>query len=111
MPGPVLDPTSVMTCPHGGKVSNVATQPRVFVMGKPVLVLADVGTVAACAFTLPGGKPSPCVTVQWTAPATRVRANGQPVLIQSSVGLCKSPEQAPQGPAVITATQPRVIAQ
>ena len=110
MPGPVLDVTSVMTCPHGGKVTNVPSQPRVLVNGQPALVLPDVGTVAGCAFTLPGGKPSPCVTVQWTAPATRVLASGQPVLVQSSVGLCKSPEQAPQGPAIISTVQPRVTA-
>jgi hypothetical protein len=49
------------------------------------------------------------VRVQWLVPATRVTSMGQPVLLQTSVGLCLSPEQAPQGPPSIVSTQPRVV--
>jgi hypothetical protein len=42
-------------------------------------------------------------------PATRVFVNGQPVILQTSTGLCQSAEQIPQGPPTIVATQPRVI--
>ena len=110
MPGPILDVSSALTCPHGAKVTHVASQPRVRVNGQFALVVADQATIAGCAFQLPPPKPSPCVTIQWTAPAGRVFASGQPVLVQSSVGLCKSPEQAPQGPAIVAAVQPRVTA-
>ena len=76
--------------------------------GAPVLTLADVGTIAGCPFTIPTAKPSPCVTTQWLQGATRVRIDKQPVLLQTSTGVCKSPEQAPQGPPIVTGTQPRV---
>jgi hypothetical protein len=75
----------------------------------PVATLADVCVVAGCAFTVPPGKPQPCVKVQWLVPAARILINGQPALLQTSTGLCQSPEQIPQGPPVIVSTQPRVI--
>jgi hypothetical protein len=55
-----------------------------------------------------GTKPQPCVKVQWATPATRVKVLGQPVLLQSSSGVCQSAEQIPQGAPVIAATQTRV---
>lgn len=110
MPGNTLDLATVMTCPHGATVSHVPSQSRVLVNQQPVLVQSDQATIAGCPFTLPGGKPSPCTTIQWTAPAARVKIQGQPVLVQTSIGLCKSPEQAPQGPTLVTTVQPRVKA-
>ncbi len=109
MPGPVLDVSTTAMCMHGAKLTHAPSQTRVLVNGSPALVVADVPTIAGCPFQL-GNKPSPCVTAQWMAPATRVFANMQPVLVQSSQGTCKSPEQAPQGLAVIAAVQPRVKA-
>ena len=35
--------------------------------------------------------------------------NGQPPILQSSTGLCQSPEQIPQGPPIIVAPQMRVV--
>jgi hypothetical protein len=75
----------------------------------PVILATDQCMVGGCAFTLPGPKPSPCLRVQWTAPAVRVLIEGRPPLLQTSVGLCLSPEQAPQGPATLVALQTRVI--
>ena len=109
MPQPLLEATTVMQCPHGGPVTHAPSQVRVTINGAPALTVSDVGMVAGCAFTIPTSKPSPCTTVQWTAPATRVTLSGQPALLATSVGLCKSPEQAPQGPAIIAAPQPRVL--
>jgi hypothetical protein len=71
--------------------------------------IADQFLVAGCAFTLPGGKPQPCVRVQWTTPAARVLVIGSPVVLQTSVGLCVSAESIPAGPPVLTTVQPRVI--
>ena len=105
---PVLTTASVLTCPHAGQVTHTPTQVRVTMMGAPALTQPDVSVIAACPFTLPPSKPSPCLTIQWTVAATRVFAGGAPVLLQSSVGLCKSPEQAPQGPPIISVVQPRV---
>ena len=94
-------------CPHGGQVSTISSNVRVLVSGMPVATIADQSLVAGCAFTIP--PPQPCLRVQWMMPATRVLINGQPALLQSSIGLCLGPTQAPQGPAVIASTQPRVI--
>lgn len=107
---PVLTHATVMTCSHGGTAQHVPTQTRVLIVGSPVLVQSDSNAVAGCAFTIPGPKPSPCTKIQWTVAATRVKAGGTPVLLQSSVGLGLSPEQAPQGPPIISAVQPKVQA-
>lgn len=98
-------------CPHGGQVSTVPGNLRVTLGGQPVATMADTFLIAGCAFTVPGPKPQPCVKVQWQMPAARVRAGGQPVILQSSSGLCLSAEQAPQGPPSVTGTQVRVRGQ
>ena len=108
MPGPLYHVGAVAICPHGGQITTISTNVRVLVSGMPVATLTDTSLVAGCAFTIP--PPQPCIRVQWLVPAARVLVNGQPALIQSSLGLCLGPTQAPQGPATILSTQPRVIA-
>ena len=108
MPGPLYHVGAVGICPHGGPINTISANVRVLVSGMPVATLADQSLVAGCAFNV-AGAPQPCVRVQWVVPALRVLVNGQPALLQTSVGLCLGPTQAPQGPAVITANQPRVI--
>lgn len=103
----VLTTASVVQCAHGLPAQHPPSQVRVKVMGTPVLTTADIGTVSGCPFTIPPTKPSPCVTVQWLVGATRVRCMGVPVLLQTSQGVCKSPEQAPQGPPNAQAAQLR----
>lgn len=114
MPGFLLHENAVVNCTHGAKATIVTTNKRVKVMGQAVAVVVDVTTVAGCPFQIPvgaGTKPSPCLKIQWSAPAARVKVMGQPVLVQSSVGLCQSPEQAPQGNAIVAGQQQRVKAQ
>jgi hypothetical protein len=113
MPGPVLHVGAVITCMHGAPVQLVPGSPRVLLGGQPAATMTDSSPVAGCPFQIPvgaGTKPSPCVQVRWTVPATRVVVNGSPVLLQTSVGLGLSPEQAPQGPATASTVQPRVVA-
>jgi hypothetical protein len=78
-----------------------------------VATTANQYLVAGCPFTLPGPKPSPCVRVQWTAPAARVFVLGAPALTVPAPGpapgLCFSPDQIPQGPPVVSAVQTRVF--
>ena len=38
----------------------------------------------------------------------RLLVNGQPVIWNSSTGICQSAEQIPQGPPIVAATQIRV---
>lgn len=109
MPGLLYHLGATAICPHGGQVQVISTNARVMVGGQPVATMGDQYLVAGCAFTVPGPKPQPCIKVQWLVPATRVLVNGQPVILQTSTGLCQSAEQIPQGPPTVVATQPRVI--
>jgi uncharacterized Zn-binding protein involved in type VI secretion len=110
MPGLVYTVGAAAICPHGGQITVIPSSPRVLIGGMPVATMGDQYLIAGCAFTLPGPKPSPCLKVQWLVPAARVLVNGQPVIVQTSSGLCLSPEQAPQGPPSIVGPQPRVTA-
>lgn len=95
-------------CPHGGQVTASPGNPRVKLTGQPATTVSDMFTVAGCTFTVPGPKPQPCISVKWLVPATRVKAGGAFVILQTSTGLCQSAEQAPQGPPNVTVTQMRV---
>jgi uncharacterized Zn-binding protein involved in type VI secretion len=110
MPGPIVHVGASIICPHGGPANVVTTNSRVLVSGQPVATLADQYLITGCAFTVPSGKPQPCVRVQWLTPAARVFVNGQPVILQTSTGLCLSAEQIPQGAPIVVTTQPRVTA-
>jgi len=108
MPGFLFHVGATAICPHAGQVSVIPSNMRVLVSGQPVATMGDTYLIAGCPFTVPPAKPQPCVKVQWLVPALRVRVNGQPVILQDSVGLCQSPEQIPQGPPSVIATQIRV---
>lgn len=107
MSGSLFHVGASATCPHGGQVATISSNTRVLVSGQPVATLSDIALVAGCTFA--PVKPQPCVKVQWLVPATRVFINGQPAILQTSLGICQSAEQAPQGPPIVIATQPRVI--
>jgi hypothetical protein len=100
----ILDAGCSIQCPHGGKATVVPGQTHVKVGGNYALLASDTMIISGCPFTVPPGVPMPCVTIQWTAPATRVTA-GSPVLLQSSVGLCMNAAGAPQGTAVVSGPQ------
>ena len=111
MPGFLIQVDAKIKCPHAGQASITPTNQRVKAGGAPVAVVADPTAVTACPFQVPigtGTKPQPCVKVLWQAPATRVKVMGQFVLLQSSIGVCQSAEQIPQGNAIIATTQLRV---
>jgi hypothetical protein len=104
MPGPLLNAASVVLCTHGGPAQAAAVNPRVQVSGAPVATMAAPHTVTGCAYNV-SGAPSPCVTAAWVTCAARVLAGGVPVLLMDSQAIC-----APNGtPAVVSATQPRVL--
>lgn len=108
MPTPLAHVGAVAQCPHGGPVTFAPSAPRVRVCGMPVATALDPTAVAGCAFNV-SGAPHPCVRVVWTVPAARVKSNLVPILLQTSVGLAVAADQAPQGPPLISATQPRVL--
>jgi hypothetical protein len=100
----ILDAGCSIQCPHGGKATIVPGQTHVKVGGNYALLASDTMVIAGCPFTVPPGTPMPCVSIQWTAPATRVIA-GSPVLLETSVGLCLNAMSAPQGTALVSGPQ------
>jgi hypothetical protein len=109
MPGLVFHVGASATCPHGGQVSTISANQRVTMNGQAAALASDTFTVAGCGFSTQKG-PQPCVAVRWTSPATRVTVNGQPLILQSSAGICQSADQIPAGPPTVTAIQARVSA-
>jgi len=110
MAGNAITTASTLMCPHGGQVNIISTNARTQA-GAFIARATDTFVIAGCPFTLPGPKPSPCVTVRWIVPDMRVTVSGGPTLSQGSTGLCLSPEQLPQGPVNVVATQARVSTQ
>lgn len=96
-------------CPHGGLVTAISSDTRVFVTGMPVATMADQFLVAGCVFNI-AGAPTPCLRVQWLTSATRVLVNGVPPITALSTGLSMLVTGAPAGPPIIVQTQPRVTA-
>jgi hypothetical protein len=108
MSGYLFEVGASAMCPHGGQVKVTSTNTRVKVGGKPVALVADTFLVSGCAFTIPPGKPQPCMKVQWLTPATRVKVGGQAPILKTSNGLCQSADQIPQGPPNVSSTQTKV---
>jgi hypothetical protein len=108
MAGPLFHVGAVAMCPHGGQVTTISADARVLVSGMPVALVSDQFIVAGCTFA--PGQPQPCVTVQWTTPTAETLVAGQPAITALSVGLCIAANGAPNGPAVVASTQPRVVA-
>jgi uncharacterized Zn-binding protein involved in type VI secretion len=102
MPGTLLHVGATVVCSHTGSAQPVASNPRVKVSGQPIVTQLHSYTIAGCGLA---AIPSPpCATAQWITAATRIRANGIPVLLQDSQSLC-----APTGtPLAIVVTQLRV---
>jgi hypothetical protein len=104
MPGPLLHVGATVLCAHGGQAQPTMPNPRVKVMGQPIVTQAAPYVVAGCTNPPPPANVGPCVTAQWVMAATRVKAMGQPVLLQDSKSIC-----TPTGtPLTIVMTQMRV---
>jgi hypothetical protein len=106
MPGFLVQVGAQVLCAHAGQATPTVPNPRVTVSGQPTVLLSTPYMVAGCAFPPPPTANGPCVTGQWLVGTTRVTSNGQPLLVQSSQGIC-----APTGtPLLIVVTQMRVSA-
>ena len=99
-----------MQCPHGGMVQATPSQSKVALNGQPALLVSDTTLVSGCPFML-GTVPQPCLTVQWSASATKVQINGTAPLLSTSIGICQSAAGAPQGTVLIVSTQTKAGAQ
>lgn len=106
MPGFLVHVGAQVLCSHAGQATPTAPNPRVTVSGQPTVVMTTPYVIAGCTFPPPPAANGPCVTAQWLNGTTRVLSNGQPLVVQSSQGIC-----APTGtPVLIVATQTRVSA-
>ncbi|MFN2627079.1 MAG: hypothetical protein ABR569_00395 [Gaiellaceae bacterium] len=106
----LLDAATQIACPHGGQGVATPSSGRVLLGGSAALVVSDPVTIAGCSFNV-SGAPSPCLQVQWLAPATRVKVGGTPVLLSSSLALCVNAAGAPQGPGSLSGFQTKVQGQ
>jgi hypothetical protein len=106
MPGFLVHVGAQVLCAHAGQATPTVPNPRVTVSGQPTVLLTTPYVVAGCTFPPPTAGNGPCVTGQWLVGTTRVASLGQPLVVQSSQGLC-----APTGtPLLIVVTQTRVSA-
>ena len=106
MPGFLVHVGAQVLCAHAGQATPTVTNPRVTVSGQPTVLLTTPYVVAGCTFPPPTAGNGPCVTGQWLVGTTRVTSLGQPLVVQSSQGIC-----APTGtPLLIVVTQTRVSA-
>lgn len=104
MPGFVLHFGATVLCSHGGQAQPTMVNPRVLVSGQPVVTLTAPYVVAGCALPPPPAANGPCITAQFMTGATRVLAEGVPVLLLDSPAIC-----APTGtPLLVVQAQPRV---
>ena len=110
MPGKVLTTGSTVQCPHGGQASLSTGNTKASTMAGKILLETDIHMVSGCTFTI-GTKPSPCLRIEWKAGAVKLKVNQTGVLVESSIGLCYSPEGAPQGPATVVMADQKASAQ
>lgn len=108
MAAPILQLGCMVQCPHGGVATPVPANSRVRVGGAFALLVTDAWTVAGCPLNV-SGAPHPCVTIEWKGEALRVQVTGQPVLLSSSVGLCKAANGLVQGAALVSGVQTRAL--
>jgi hypothetical protein len=103
----LLNVSSTLQCPHGGSVSISSANTKVKADGAFAALSTDTFTISGCPFQIPATPPipSPCMTVQWLVTNMRTKTNSTPNLNKSSVGLCLSASQIPQGPVTIANTQ------
>lgn len=107
MSGNSLNVNSTLQCPHGGAVQIISSNTGTKGGGGFLVTTADTFVISGCPFQIPATPPipSPCIKVQWIVSDTKVKVNGGATLSQSSVGLCLSAAQVPQGPVSIVNTQ------
>jgi len=102
----VLHQGATVLCLHAGQAQPTVTDLHVKVSSQAVVTQSSTHTITGCTLPSPPNGNGPCVTAQWMTAATRVKASGLPVLLQTSQAAC-----VPTGTGVnILRTQTRVKA-
>ena len=105
--GFLLHQNATVLCLHAGQAQPAVTDQRVTVGSQKIVTQPMTYTISGCTLPPPPNGNGPCVTASWISAATRVKASGQPVLLQDSQALC-----APTGTGLnIVMTQTRVKGQ
>lgn len=92
--GLVLNASAVIRCSHGGTVTVTPSQQALKAGGGAVLVRADLlaATIAGCTNTDARAGQVPCVSILAVTAgvATRLKAGGQPVVLEDAAGTTSS---------------------
>ena len=111
MPGFPLTVMTGLSCFHQAPAQLPPTQRAMTVLGQSVVTAAAQIPVTGCPFAT--SNPQPCVTIRWAMFSSKVTASGQPLLIMPPPGTGTAPGvglgPAPQGAAVVTANQLKVL--
>ena len=102
MSGRILNLSSGLICPHGGKVVATPTS-TCGVGGVPPLKQTDFSFVVGCPLVI-GTVPSPCVAVVWKPAGNGGTDNGIPILGEDVIGDCYGPAGL-QGTVQVISTQ------
>ena len=106
MSGSLVQVGAQVKCSHSGQATPSVSNPRVKLGGAPSVLMSAPYVIAGCTFPPPPAANGPCVSGQWTSGTTRVKSNGQALLMKSSTGQC-----APTGtPMQVVMSQSRVSA-
>ena len=106
MAGFLLNAGSILRCSHGGEATPTAPNPRVTVSGQPIASQDSTFVIAGCTLAVSNPGTPHCMTALFVTAASRVKANGLPVLLDTSQAVCM-----PTGtPLHIVKTQTRVTA-
>ena len=104
MPGFLLHLGAVVQCAHCGIAQPTVPNPRVKIMGQPIVTQPSPYVIAGCTFPPPPDANGPCVNANWLMGALRVKSMGMPVLLTDNEAICE-----PTGtPLIILSTQERV---
>ena len=108
MSGFTLHANAGCQCTHAAPATIKPAQARVLVSEQLVATMASQIVVAGCTFQ------TPCTTVRWLMPSTRVLVDGERVLLlpasMPAPAVCLSAVPASQGPPIVGAVQHRVVA-
>jgi hypothetical protein len=92
----ILSVGASVSCLHGGAAVPTAASQRVRVRGSGVVTVIATYAISGCP---PGPDHAPCVLGKFLTGASRVLAEGVPVVLQTSASICE-----PTGASLIIAT-------
>jgi hypothetical protein len=107
-PTPVVPPlttSSILLCPHGGRIQAFGGPVSTTPSGQQILTIAHAFLILNCPVRVLREQlgPLPCVAVKWVTANQQVLVNGVPSLDVTSLGLCIDGRGFPAGAVTIAA--------